>query len=77
MFCCYFSFLILFYLNFFLNIKGILFAKADQITSPTDLIRLYIHESDRVYCDKLIETEDIEIFQKLQKDVLKKQLEVI
>ena len=57
-------------------LKGILFAKADTIKTVTDMIRLYVHESERVYCDRLVDNVDIEIFYKAQKDVLKKSIEV-
>ncbi len=56
--------------------QGILFAKPDSIKSVSDLVRLYLHESERVYCDKLVDKEDIDLFYKLQKDVIKKSLEV-
>ncbi len=54
-----------------------LFAKPDAIKTGTDLMRLYLHESERVYSDKLVEKEDIQMFSKLQREVVKKSLEVI
>lgn len=39
-------------------------------------MRLYIHEAERVYCDKLVDKEDIDAFYKLEREVLKKQFEV-
>jgi dynein heavy chain len=54
-----------------------LYAKPDAVKSPNDLLRLYIHESQRVYCDKLVDKEDIELFNKLQKDIIRKQFEVL
>lgn len=41
-----------------------------------DLIRLWMHEAERVYGDKLADEKDIETFQKLVKDVCKKCFEV-
>jgi dynein heavy chain len=52
-----------------------MFAKPEQVKTPSDLIRLYLHESERVYSDKLVDKEDIELFAKLQQDVMKKSLE--
>jgi dynein heavy chain, axonemal len=57
--------------------KGILFAKPEAIKSVNELVRLYLHESERVYCDKLVEKEDSDLFYKIQRDVIKKSLEVI
>ena len=36
-----------------------------------------MHESERVYCDKLVDKEDIELFHKLQREIIKKTLEDI
>lgn len=41
-----------------------------------DLIRLWLHEAQRVYGDKLIEEKDLDAFTKFQLDVLKKNFEV-
>ena len=64
------------YVCYIIIIKGLLFAKADTIKTVTDLTRLYVHESERVYCDKLVDNDDINLFFKTQKDVLKKSIEV-
>ena len=56
--------------------QGILFAKPDAIKTPTELIRLYLHEAERVYCDKLVEKSDHSTFTKIQREVIKKALEV-
>lgn len=64
-------------LNFIVFIKkGILFAKPEAVKTINDLVRLYLHESERVYCDKLVDKEDSDLFYKIQKDVIKKTLDV-
>lgn len=57
--------------------QGILFVKPDAVKTTTDLVRLYLHESERVYCDKLVEKEDSDLFFKIQRDVIKKTIEDI
>ncbi|XP_071071224.1 dynein axonemal heavy chain 11 [Dasypus novemcinctus] len=44
--------------------QGILFASPECLKNPNDLIRLWLHESSRVYGDKLISTKDCDLFQK-------------
>uniref|UniRef100_A0A803SYF4 Dynein axonemal heavy chain 11 n=1 Tax=Anolis carolinensis TaxID=28377 RepID=A0A803SYF4_ANOCA len=44
--------------------QGILFAKQECIKHPNDLIRLWLHESSRVYGDKLVEEKDCTLFHK-------------
>ncbi|CAF4656497.1 unnamed protein product, partial [Didymodactylos carnosus] len=53
---------------------AILFGKPEALKSHNDLIRLYLHESERVYCDKLVDR--IDTFIKLQREVAKKSFEV-
>lgn len=45
-------------------IKGILFASPECLKCPEDLICLWLHESSRVYGDKLIDTNDCDLFQR-------------
>ncbi|XP_041830036.1 dynein heavy chain 9, axonemal-like isoform X1 [Melanotaenia boesemani] len=52
--------------------QGILFCTAECLKAPTDLLKIYLHESERVYRDKLVEEQDIQVFDKLQADVVKK-----
>lgn len=56
--------------------QGILFSTSKCMKSPTDLLKIYLHESSRVYRDKLVEEQDIQAFDKLQTDTLKKFYEV-
>ncbi|CAG2194980.1 unnamed protein product [Mytilus edulis] len=57
--------------------QGILFAMPDAAKTPIDLVRLWQHEAERVYRDKLVETADLEAYDKLVKDVVKKSFEDI
>ena len=41
-----------------------------------DLVRLWMHECDRVYRDKLIEEKDMENYDRIQQDITKKIFEV-
>ncbi|XP_014887254.1 dynein axonemal heavy chain 9 isoform X4 [Poecilia latipinna] len=52
--------------------QGILFSTGECMKSPADLLKIYLHESSRVYRDKLVEEQDIHAFDKLQTDTLKK-----
>ena len=55
--------------------QGMLFSTAECVKTPTDLLRLWIHEASRVYKDKLIDDKDMETFDKIIKDITKKQFE--
>ncbi|KAL9897380.1 dynein heavy chain at 93AB [Glossina fuscipes fuscipes] len=57
--------------------QGLLFSTTDCLTSSTDLIRLWQHETQRVYSDKLIDDKDIDSFTKMQHDIVKKSFEEI
>ncbi|XP_077481740.1 dynein axonemal heavy chain 9 isoform X2 [Stigmatopora argus] len=55
--------------------QGILFSTAECLKSPLDLLKIYLHESNRVYRDKLVEEKDFQLFDKLQADTVKKFFE--
>ncbi|XP_053409478.1 dynein axonemal heavy chain 11 [Nycticebus coucang] len=57
--------------------QGILFASPECLKSPNDLIRLWLHESSRVYGDKLIDKEDCDLFQKKMLETAYKYFEGI
>ncbi|KAM8815016.1 dynein axonemal heavy chain 9 [Rhynchonycteris naso] len=62
-----------FNLRDFANIfQGILFSSVDCVKSTQDLVKLYLHESNRVYRDKMVEQRDLDLFDKIQTDVVKK-----
>uniref|UniRef100_A0A4W6EWQ5 Dynein axonemal heavy chain 11 n=1 Tax=Lates calcarifer TaxID=8187 RepID=A0A4W6EWQ5_LATCA len=48
--------------------QGILFALPECIRYPMDLVHLWLHESSRVYSDKLMEEKDVELFNKILLD---------
>lgn len=57
--------------------QGLLFSSTDCLSQPSDLVRLWMHECQRVYGDKLTEEKDIDTFFKLQMDIFKKNFEEI
>lgn len=57
--------------------QGLLFSGNDCLQIGTDFVRLWMHETHRVYADKLTDDKDIETFNKLQVDILKKNIEEI
>ena len=57
-------------------IQGVLFAMPDAAKTPVDLVRLWMHEAQRVYRDKLVDQVDMEAYDKIEKDMLKKSFEV-
>ncbi|XP_061247081.1 dynein axonemal heavy chain 9 isoform X1 [Bos javanicus] len=63
----------IFNLRDFANIfQGILFSSVECVKSSQDLVNLYLHESNRVYRDKMVEEKDLDLFDKIQVDVVKK-----
>uniref|UniRef100_A0A8C4H1B1 Dynein heavy chain 9, axonemal n=1 Tax=Dicentrarchus labrax TaxID=13489 RepID=A0A8C4H1B1_DICLA len=46
--------------------QGILFCTGECLKAPPDLLKIYLHESNRVYRDKLVEEQDFQVFDKLQ-----------
>ncbi|OCT60754.1 dynein heavy chain 9, axonemal isoform X2 [Xenopus laevis] len=52
--------------------QGILFSTPECLKVPQDLVKLYLHESNRVYRDKMVEEKDFNIFDKIQTEMVKK-----
>ncbi|XP_015596133.2 dynein beta chain, ciliary [Cephus cinctus] len=57
--------------------QGLLFSGNECLQFGVDIIRLWMHETHRVYGDKLTDEKDIEMFSKFQLDILKKNVEEI
>ncbi|TRY96398.1 hypothetical protein DNTS_010073 [Danionella cerebrum] len=57
--------------------QGMLFAVPEQLRYPVDLVHLWLHESSRVYSDKLMEEKDVELFNKILLDTGKRYFEGI
>ena len=55
--------------------QGMLFTIPECAKTPSDLIRLWMHESERVYRDKMVDECDMFNFDKLQKDIIRKIFE--
>lgn len=55
--------------------QGILFSTGDTCPDGNYLIQLWVHEATRVYCDKLVDQQDVESFHKIVADVVKKSFE--
>ncbi|CAL1535630.1 unnamed protein product, partial [Lymnaea stagnalis] len=55
--------------------QGMLFAAAETCRTPTHLVRLYFHEAERVYKDKLVDDNDIELYEKFHTEIIKKNFE--
>ncbi|XP_027563007.1 dynein heavy chain 9, axonemal-like, partial [Neopelma chrysocephalum] len=51
---------------------GLLFSTPECLKEPQDLVKLYLHESNRVYRDKMVEANDYGTFDKIQRETVKK-----
>ncbi|XP_070790567.1 dynein axonemal heavy chain 9 [Pituophis catenifer annectens] len=52
--------------------QGILFSTPECLKTPQDLVKLYLHESSRVYRDKMVDDKDLIVFDKMQAEAVKK-----
>ncbi|CAH1732929.1 unnamed protein product [Aphis gossypii] len=52
--------------------QGLLFSTGECLNCSADLMRLWMHECQRVYSDKLVDDKDSDAFTKIQTDALKK-----
>ena len=53
-----------------------MFCTSECLKTPQDLVKIYLHESNRVYRDKMVEDRDFATFDKLQSDTARKFYEV-
>uniref|UniRef100_A0A8C4R4W1 Dynein heavy chain AAA module D4 domain-containing protein n=1 Tax=Eptatretus burgeri TaxID=7764 RepID=A0A8C4R4W1_EPTBU len=54
------------------RLQGLLFSKAENFLHKTDILRLFLHESNRVYKDRMVEERDLEMFDRIQATSVKK-----
>uniref|UniRef100_A0A803SSP5 Dynein axonemal heavy chain 17 n=1 Tax=Anolis carolinensis TaxID=28377 RepID=A0A803SSP5_ANOCA len=52
--------------------QGIIFSTPECLKTPQDLVKLYMHESCRVYRDKMVDEKDFAAFDKMQTEIVKK-----
>ena len=57
--------------------QGIMYSTTECVSVTEEFLRLWIHETHRVYRDKLADMKDIELFDKTLKDTVKKTFEEI
>ncbi|XP_043973511.1 dynein axonemal heavy chain 11 isoform X1 [Gambusia affinis] len=50
--------------------QGILLAGPQTLRDSTDLVALWLHESCRVYSDRLVDMKDMQLFQKIQMETV-------
>ncbi|XP_030605544.1 dynein heavy chain 11, axonemal [Archocentrus centrarchus] len=55
--------------------QGILFCGPENVKDSTDLALLWLHESCRVYSDRLVDRKDLQLFQKLQLETVQECFE--
>ncbi|XP_065549706.1 dynein axonemal heavy chain 17 [Lathamus discolor] len=55
--------------------QGLLFSTPECLKSPVELVRLWLHEAERVYRDKLVDEKDQATFRKVLGDTCKKYFE--
>ncbi|XP_057895061.1 dynein axonemal heavy chain 17 [Melospiza georgiana] len=57
--------------------QGLLFSTPDCLKTPVDLVRLWLHEAERVYGDKLVDEDDQYSFKKVMADISKASFQEI
>jgi dynein heavy chain len=50
-----------------------LVAKPEAIKEPDNLIKLWVHESERIYGDRLVSADNLTTYKALVADIVKKQ----
>lgn len=59
-------------ISYIFYLQGMLFASSECVNTPGKFVRLWMHEATRVYCDKLVDVKDQDVFGKLCLDNIKK-----
>ncbi|KFV69246.1 Dynein beta chain, ciliary, partial [Dryobates pubescens] len=52
--------------------QGLLFSSPECVQQPQDLVKLYLHESSRVYRDRMVEEKDSAAFDRIQLEMVKR-----
>lgn len=52
--------------------QGLLVAKPEAIKEPEMIVKLWIHEAERIYGDRLVSYEHLGTFKRLLADIVKK-----
>ncbi|XP_026040676.1 dynein heavy chain 11, axonemal isoform X2 [Astatotilapia calliptera] len=55
--------------------QGILFSGPENVKDSADLAQLWLHESCRVYSDRLVDLKDLQLFQKFQLETMQECFE--
>ena len=58
------------------SVQGLLFAGPECAKTHNEILRLWVHEAERVYKDKLVDADDITLFDKLVKEIIKRNYDV-
>lgn len=56
--------------------QGLLFAGPECAKNQSEILRLWVHEAERVYKDKLVDNDDIVLLDKLIREIIKKNYDV-
>ncbi|KAF8787223.1 Dynein beta chain like protein [Argiope bruennichi] len=56
--------------------RGLMLSSSESLVKSEDLLQLWLHESQRVYRDKLLDQDDLEKFDKILADTLKRNTEM-
>lgn len=56
--------------------QGLLFSTAEILRTPLDLVRLWLHEAERVYGDKMVDEKDQETLRRVTMASTKKFFDV-
>lgn len=52
--------------------QGLLAAKPEAIKEPENFVKLWFHESERIYGDRLVDAANLAVYRELATEVVKK-----